>query len=147
VFCEHRYIATAANGTGAIHAGTSGSSDVSNRTIFKHQQALSKRHKQQPGRRRHPSVAMIMKNNPHCTYKKYPGLNIEKEKTRTYKTNYRCEECSVDEGTNVWLCNTVKNVDGKQKKIECHIRYHAEKEFIVMITTECSVISDLTDES
>jgi hypothetical protein len=103
-----------------MHAGTSGSSDVSNRTIFKQQQALSERHKQQPGRRRHQSVAMIVKNNPHCTYKKCPGLNIEKETTRTYKTNYRCEECSIDKGTNVWLCNTVKNVDGKQKKIECH---------------------------
>jgi hypothetical protein len=35
----------AAHGTGAVHAGTSRSSDVSNRTIFKQQQALSRRKK------------------------------------------------------------------------------------------------------
>jgi hypothetical protein len=89
---------------------------------------------------------MIKKNNPHCTYKKCPGLTIKKKKEKTYKTNYRCEECSIKKGTDVWLCNTVKNIDGKKKKIECHIKYHAEKEFIVMTTTECTVISDLTEE-
>jgi hypothetical protein len=89
---------------------------------------------------------MIIKNTPHCTYKKCPGLTIEKKRKTTYKTNYRCEECSIEKGTDVWLCNTVKNVDGKKKKIECHIKYHAEKEFIVMTTTECTVISDLTEE-
>jgi hypothetical protein len=138
----------AAHGTGAIHAGTpqSSTSDVTSRSVYKQQEALSRRKKQKPGRR-HQSVAMIVKNNPHFTYKKCPGLNIEKETTQTYKTNYRCEECSIDKGTNVWLCNAVKKVDGKQKKIECHIRYHAEKEFIAMTTTECNVISDLTDES
>jgi hypothetical protein len=119
--------------TGAIHAGTSASSDVSNRTILKQQQALSKRKKQQPGRR-HQSVAMIVKHNPYCQYKKCPGLNIQKQTTRAYITNYRCEECSIEKGTDVWLCNTVKRgLDGKQKKIECHIKYYAEKEieFIV----------------
>jgi hypothetical protein len=67
---------------------------------------------------------------------------------QSYQTKYRCEECSVDKGTNVWLCNTVKNIDSKQKKIECHMRYHAEIESTVTrSSTECSVISDLTDES
>jgi hypothetical protein len=89
---------------------------------------------------------MIIKKTPHCTYKKCPGLNIQKQTTRAYRTNYRCEECSIEKGTDLWLCNTVKNVDGKKKKIECHIKYHAEKEFIVTATTECTIISDLTEE-
>jgi hypothetical protein len=138
--------ATAAHGTGAVHAGTSGSSDVSNRTIFKQQQALSKRKKQQPGRR-HQSVAMIVNHNPYCQCKKCLGLYNQKQITRAYRTNYRCEECSIEKGTDVWLCNTVKNVGGKQKKIECDIKYHAEKEIDFIVTaTESSVVSNLTEE-
>jgi hypothetical protein len=138
---------TGANGTGAVHAGTNRSptSDVTSRTIYKQQEALSRRKNQQPGRC-HQSVAMIIKNNRYCQYKKCPGLNIQKQTSRTYRTNYRCEVCSIDKGIVFWLCNTVKKVDGKQKKIECHIKYHAEKEFIVMTTTKCTVISDLTEE-
>jgi hypothetical protein len=77
---------TGTNGTGAVHAGTNRSptSDVTSRTIYKQQEALSRRKKHQPGRR-HQSVAMIIKNNPHCTYKKCPGLNIEKEKHKHIK--------------------------------------------------------------
>jgi len=100
--------------------------------------------KQQPGRR-HQSVAMIVKSDSYCQYKKCPGLDIKKQTRRPYPTKYRCEECSVDKGTDVWLCNTVKTIHKKQKKIECHMRYHEEKEFIVT-TTESSVISDLTEE-
>ena len=45
-------------------------------------------------------------------------------------------------GVDMWLCNTVKN----GVSVQCHIRYHAEKEFIVADSTEYSVISDLTEE-
>jgi hypothetical protein len=63
-------------------------------------------------------------------------------------TVYRCEERSIDKGTDFWLCNTVKNIDNKQKKIECHMRYHAEIESTVTrSSTGSSVLSDLTDES
>jgi hypothetical protein len=89
---------------------------------------------------------MIVKNNPYCQNKKCPGLNIQKQTTRTYRANYRCEECSIDKGTDVWLCNTIKSIKGKQTKVQCHIRYHAEIEFIVG-GTESSVVSDLTDKS
>jgi hypothetical protein len=91
---------------------------------------------------------MIVKNNPYCQYKKCPGLNIQKQTTQIYRTNYRCEECSIEKGVDVWLCNTVKRgLDGKQKKIQCHIKYHAgiEVEFIVG-GTESSAVSDLTEE-
>jgi hypothetical protein len=113
-----------ANGTEAIHTGTSQSSDVSSRAFFKQQITFGREKKQQPGRS-HQSVAMIVKNNPYCQYKKRPGLNIQKQTTQTYRTNYRCEECSIDKGTDVWLCNTVKSINGKQTKVQCHIRYHA----------------------
>jgi hypothetical protein len=90
---------------------------------------------------------MIVNHNPYCHYKKCPGLYIQKQTTRAYRTNYRCEECSIEKGTDVWLCNTVKNIGGKQKKIECHIKYHAEKEIEFIVTaTESSVVSDLTEE-
>jgi len=39
----------------------------------------------------------------------------------------RCEECSMEKGTDVWLCNTVKTIDGVQTQIGCHMRYHAER--------------------
>jgi hypothetical protein len=90
---------------------------------------------------------MIVKNESYCRYKKCPGLNIKKQTVRTYQTKYRCEECSIEKGIDVWLCNTVKNINKKPKKIECHMRYHAEIKFTITSSTECSVISDLTDES
>jgi hypothetical protein len=89
---------------------------------------------------------MIVKNESYCRYKKCPGLNIKKQTVRTYQTKYRREECSIEKGSDFWLCNTVKNIDKQPKKIECHMRYHAEIESTIMSSTECSVISDLTEE-
>jgi hypothetical protein len=43
-----------------------------------------------------------------------------------------------------------KKIDGTDTVVSCHLRYHAErekKEIIVAATTECTVISDLTEES
>ena len=124
----------------------SATSDVTSRTIYKQQEAFNRKKKQQPGRR-HQSVAMIVKSNSYCQYKKCPGLEIKKKPRRPYPTKYRCEECSIDKGSDdVWLCNTVKTIYGKQTKIECHMKYHSEKEFIVIAAAESSVVSDLTEE-
>ena len=85
---------------------------------------------------------MVLKDKVYCMYKKCPGWNIKQKTRRAHRTNYKCEECTIEKGNDMWLCNTVKS----GKAIECHIRYHSEKEFIVLDGTECSVISDLTDE-
>ena len=84
---------------------------------------------------------MATDKRPYCQYKKCPGWNVKVKTPRPHRTHYKCEECSVDKG-DVWLCNTVK--DGVA--IQCHIRYHAEKRFVLADSSECSVISDLTDE-
>jgi hypothetical protein len=93
---------------------------------------------------------VVTGSGPICIHKKCPGLKIIKKTRWPYQTKYRCEECSIDEkGVDFWLCNTVKTVDKKQKAIECHMRYHAEKEFIITDSTEStesSVVSDLTEE-
>jgi hypothetical protein len=119
---------------------------VTPRTIHKQKKKLTRRLKAQPGRR-HQSIAMAFDGRrPYCQYKKCPGLNLKKTTERTYRTHYKCEECSVEKGNDVWLCNAVKTINKKKKAIECHVRYHAEKEFVLADSTECSIISDLTDE-
>ena len=32
----------------------------------------------------------------------------------------------MEKGTDIWLCNTVKTIDGMQTQICCHMRYHTE---------------------
>ena len=84
-----------------------------------------------------------------CQYQKCPGRdkNSNKNQTRGYRTRYQCEECSIEKGKSVWLCNTTKNIDGKSKEIRCHVKYHKELYFVGTGSTECSVISDLTEDS
>ena len=47
----------------------------------------------------------------------------------------------------IWLCHTTKKVDGKHTVVSCHLKYHAEKNFLVITGgTESTPVSDLTDE-
>jgi hypothetical protein len=138
---------TVAHGTGGVHTGTprSSASTSSTRTIHKWQHSF-KRRKTQHRWRCHQSVPNVVTGSgPNCRYSKCPGLNTNVSK-RSYQTKYRCEECSINKGVEFWLCNTVKKVDGKQKKIECHLKYHAEMCFETTSTTESSVASELTEE-
>jgi hypothetical protein len=135
-----------AHGTGGVHTGTARSSTSCTRTIYK-QQNTFKRRKTQHRWMCHQSVPNVVTGSgPNCRYRKYPGLKTNVSK-RSYQTKYRCEECSINKGVEFWLCNTVKKVDGKQKKIECHLKYHAEMCFeTTSSTTESSVASELTEE-
>ena len=98
---------------------------------------------------RHQPLPMLMNGSGrYCQYKKCPGLESKKAKrVRPYKTIYRCEECSMETGKFVWLCNTTKRIDGKMQVVCCHRKYHKDKyKMKTTGTTECSVGSDLTEE-
>ena len=78
--------------------------------------------------RTYQSVPMLVKGTGHyCQYKKCPGLDTIQKRARPYKTYYRCDECSIDKGECVWLCNTRKMIDGKPQVVACHLKYHSEK--------------------
>jgi hypothetical protein len=77
-----------------------------------------------------------------CMYKKCPGLNNKSKRKVSYKTIYQCEECSVDQGSPLWLCHTTKKIIGKHTVVSCHLRYHSEKKFIATDSTE-SILSFL----
>ena len=78
--------------------------------------------KDQPWRT-HQSVATVCKRDGgYCQYNLCPGLNRKNARKRPYTSIYRCNECSVRLGKNVFLCNTVK----KGKAILCHMKYHTQ---------------------
>ena len=58
----------------------------------------------------------------------------------------------MEKGSNFWLCNSTKEVDGNLVVVDCHTAYHVDKKLYTTtapppgITTECSVVSDSTDE-
>jgi hypothetical protein len=65
-----------------------------------------------------------------------------------HQIRYRCEECSIDKGTDFWLCDTIKVIGGKNKTVNCHMRYHADMclETTTGSATESAVDSELTEE-
>ena len=101
--------------------------------------------KQLPGRR-HQSFTRVLADKVYCKYKLCPGWNTPLKTRRAHRTNYECEECTIEKGYDMWLCNTVR--DGIA--VECHIKYHAGTEFVLKSppgsSTECSVVSDMTNE-
>jgi hypothetical protein len=104
--------------------------------------------------RLHQSMPMLVRgeggkrgSGPRCLYKKCPGLNIQSKRIVSYKTIYQCEQCTVEKQRPFWLCHTTKRINGKDTVVSCHLKYHAEKNFLVSTSaTECTPISDLTDE-
>ena len=79
--------------------------------------------KNQPWRA-HQSVATVCeKNGGYCQYRLCPGLNTPKKaRKRPFTSVYRCYECSVKQGRNVYLCNTTK----QGKAVLCHMNYHTQ---------------------
>jgi hypothetical protein len=86
-------------------------------------------------------------SGPRCQYKKCPGYDQKTVKRVAFKTVYRCEECSMNRNTDVWLCHTTKKIKGKQTVVSCHLKYHTEMCFETTgSATGSSVASGLTDE-
>jgi hypothetical protein len=72
-----------------------------------------------------------------------------KKRLRAYTTIYKCEKYTMEKGYDFWLCRTTKKVDGLKIVVDCHTKYHVEKklfESTSIASTECSVVSDLTEE-
>jgi hypothetical protein len=77
--------------------------------------------------RKHQSVACERRGR--CTYSKCPcRLNSTAEERRSANTNMRCEECSIECGRDIFLCNGIKGkVQGSNNRWEvsvCHLEFH-----------------------
>ena len=86
-------------------------------------------------------------SGPRCQYKKCPGFDQETDRRVAFKTVYRCEECSMNRNTDLWLCHTTKKLNGIQTVVSCHLKYHSEMCFeTTSSATGSSVASELTEE-
>jgi hypothetical protein len=87
-------------------------------------------------------------SGPRCQYKKCPGYDQKTVIRVAFKTVSRCEECSMNRNTDVWLCHTTKKINGKQTVVSCHLKYHTEMCFETTTgsATGSSFASGLTDE-
>ena len=139
--------------TGSLHTPVSG---ISARALSYRQVNFKRLKNFQPGRN-HLSIPVVVdadkkKKNSYCKYKKCPGLKSGKAKRpRSYPSRYMCEQCTMERGDDFWLCHSVKKVDGIHVAVDCHIAYHVDMKSYTATappgsTTECSVVSDLTDE-
>ena len=56
----------------------------------------------------------------------------------------------MEKGSNFWLCNSIKTVDGIKTVVNCHAAYHVDmKLYETTVTGSVSVstvVSELTDE-
>jgi hypothetical protein len=140
-----------AHGTGAINGGTVRTTTVGG--MYHHKIAFNKRQRDYVSRVHQPMPMLVRGegeksgSGARCDYKKCPGLNIKSKRIVSYKTIYQCEQCTVEKKRPIFLCHTTKKINGKPTVVSCHLKYHAEKEFLKTIsTTECSDVSDLTEE-
>jgi hypothetical protein len=139
---------TNAHGSGAIAPGTPQTliSGLTARGLYHQQAAFRALKRRQPGRN-HQSVPMVVKDSgKECRYIKCPGFNTSKKRKRPYTTIYKCEQCSIDRGTDFWLCHTTKKINGEEIVVDCHTKYHVENNSFVIGGTECTPVSDLTEE-
>ena len=76
----------------------------------------------------HQSMATVCKKEGgHCSYEFCPGRLRPAKRQRSFKTIYRCVECSSEQGKTVWFCNTTKlEPDGTRVAVLCHLNFHAE---------------------
>jgi hypothetical protein len=139
--------------SGAVHTALPQPIDITTPRGRHHQKcAYSRRRVQQPWRVHQP-VPMLVRgldnkgSGPRCSYKKCPGYKQDAVRSVAFKTVYRCEECSMNRNTDVWLCNTTKKLNGVQTVVSCHLNYHTEMCFETTgSATESSVNSGLTEE-
>jgi hypothetical protein len=86
-------------------------------------------------------------SGPRCSYKKCLGYDQPFVRRVAFKIIYRCEECSMNKNTDIWLCHTTKKLNGKQTVVSCHLKYHTGMCFETTgSATESSVDSGSTEE-
>ncbi|MGK3754794.1 MAG: hypothetical protein ACI8RD_007103 [Bacillariaceae sp.] len=127
-----------AHGPGGVHAGTpqTPASTLTARGLYYQELAFNKQ-KRDYVSRVHQPMSMLVRgtgeksgNGARYNYKKCPGLNIKNKRIVSYKTIYQCEQCTVEKKQPIFLCHTAKKIDGKATVVSCHLKYHAEKEFL-----------------
>ena len=56
----------------------------------------------------------------------------------------------MEKGSDFWLCNSIKTVDGIKTVVNCHAAYHVDMKLYETTTTGSvsvsTVVSELTDE-
>ena len=113
--------------------------------------------KDQPWRS-HQSISMPVKQGRYCTYEYCPGSTSQpgqqiKRQRKGYRTKYRCEECSIVRGEDVWLCNNTKTISsGKYQQHLCHIKYHKKNQHLICgggaaLSTTAEASTTVTPES
>jgi hypothetical protein len=102
--------------SGAVHAALPQPIDITTPRGCHHQKcAYNRRRVQQPWRVHQP-VPMLVRgldnkgSGPRCSYKKCPGYKQDAVRSVAFKTVYRCEECSMNRNTDIWLCHTTKKL-------------------------------------
>ena len=80
-----------------------------------------------------------------------PGQQIKRQH-KGYRTKYRCEECSIMTGEDVWLCNNTKTIAaGRYQQHLCHIKYHKKNQHIIYpaaaLSTTAEASATITPES
>ncbi|OEU10812.1 hypothetical protein FRACYDRAFT_246682 [Fragilariopsis cylindrus CCMP1102] len=141
--------------TATVQTGTPQTpvSGITAQALHYSQVAFNQPKNYQPGRH-HISVPPVVVDDSgiDCKYKKCPGWKTGKAKRpRAYTSRYICEQCTMEKGYTFWLCHTTKLVDGIKKVVDCHTTYHVDMKLYTPSvppgsTTECSAISDLTEE-
>ena len=145
-----------ASPSGSVQTGTPQTpvAAITARALHYRQVAFNRLKNFQPGRN-HLSVPVVVSNSGRdCLYVNCPGWKTGKaQRPRAYTSKYICEQCTMEKGFDFWLCHTTKVIDGVKIVVDCHLAYHVEKKCFYPTpppagtsTTECSVISDLTDE-
>ena len=80
--------------------------------------------------KKHQSVAAICKcDGRQCQHQFCPG-KLQKWSNggkKAHQTEYRCVQCTVEQGQPVFLCNNTKVIDGEQMVVLCHMKCHAQK--------------------
>jgi hypothetical protein len=111
-----------AQGTGAVQAGTPQTpvSSITARGLHHQRTTYNRLKNQQPGRN-HLSVPVIVTSGGRDSrYDKCPGFSISKTRERSYKSKYKCEQCSMEKGYDFWLCQPTKTVAGTEIVVNCH---------------------------
>ena len=113
--------------------------------------------KEQPWRS-HQSISMKVKQGSYYMYEHCPGSTPRpgqqiKRQRKGYRTKYRCEECSIVRGEDVWLCNNTKTISsGKYQQHLCHIKYHKKNQHLICgggaaLSTTAEASTTVTPES
>ena len=130
---------TASHGSGAIHADTPRTpGSIQTPMGLYHQEVRFNKRKRDYISRVHQPMPMLVRGSEeknsgsgtYCQYKKCPGLNRQNKTKRSYTTIYQCEQCTVEKKRPIWLCHTTKKIDGKHTVVSCHLKYHAQREFL-----------------